>query len=67
MSIEAVTYKYASKEEESLPFTINVFNSKGAGGATSYTFRLEFNEDLEINLPKLYERINIEIPVDDEP
>ena len=42
--LDALRYRYTSKTEEDLPFTINVFNSKKAG-KNVVTLELEFNQN----------------------
>jgi hypothetical protein len=42
--LDAVRYRYASKEEADVPFTINVFNSK-KGGKSQITIEAESNTE----------------------
>jgi len=44
--LDALRYRYTSKGEEDLPFTINVFNSKKQG-KTVVTMEIEYNQNSE--------------------
>lgn len=44
--LDALRYRYTSKTEEDLPFTINVFNSKKQG-KNVITMEIEYNQNQE--------------------
>jgi hypothetical protein len=64
--IEAVIYKYSSKEETDLPFTMNIWNAKSSSGTHSLTIEVEWNNECDIEYPPL-EQIEISIPLHDQP
>ncbi len=50
-----------------MPFEINIFPTKAAGGKTKISLELVYNEDEENTKPSTFSNINIFIKVKDEP
>lgn len=55
--LDAVKYRYTSKEEKDLPFTVNVFNSK-KGNKNVITIEVEANGECNLGYQKL-ERLTV--------
>ena len=64
--IEALIYKYASELETQLPFSLNIFITKAAGGKNKVSLELEFTENSE-GKNNIFRNIQIGITVEDEP
>lgn len=62
--IDALIYKYSSKEESDLPFTLNVWHSKGAGN-NIVTIEIERNQE-NLIFP-LLQNVVIIVHVGDKP
>jgi len=62
--IDALIYKFSDKEESSLPFTINVWHSKGAG---SNTVTVEVERNQENTFFPTLQNIIIRLNVSDRP
>ena len=62
--LDALRYRYTSKTEEDLPFTINVFNSKKQG-KNVITMEIEFNQNQENLKFKSLENVTIGLNMGD--
>lgn len=64
--VEALIYKYSSELETQLPFSLNTFISKAAGGKNKVSLELEFTPNSE-GKNSNFNSISVSITVDDEP
>ena len=55
--LDAIRYRYMSKDAKDLPFTINIFTSK-KNNKNVITFEVEYNKECNLNFKK-FERITI--------
>ncbi len=66
--LDAIRYRYSSKDEADLPFQLNVFNTK-KGGKNLITLKIETNQNPNIEFKQL-ERVSVIVnlggPVDIE-
>lgn len=62
--LDALRYRYTSKTEEDLPFTINVFNSKKQG-KNVVTMEIEYNQNQDNLKFKSLENVTIAINMGD--
>lgn len=71
-SIDAIIYKLSAEEEVQLPFDLNIFTTKAAGGKQKVSLELEFTENvtnsgLVTQIQPHFKNIVILIKVTDEP
>lgn len=64
--IEALIYKYSSELETQLPFSLNTFISKAAGGKSKVSLELEFTPNTD-GMNSSFNSISVSITVEDEP
>lgn len=65
-NIDAIIYKYAAEEEAQLPFDLNIFTTKAAGGKTKVSLELEYTEgDGEVK--PVYRNMTVAVSVTDQP
>ena len=62
--MDAVRYRYTSKDEGDLPFTVNVFNSK-KGGKTNVQIEVEWNHSSNLAYQE-FESLQLVIPLGGE-
>ena len=63
--LDVIRYRYTSKSEDDLPFTINVFNSKKQG-KNVVTMEIEFNTNQENLSFKILENVTIGLNLGDD-
>ncbi len=61
--LAAIQYRYSSKEESDVPFTLNAFNSK-KGTSSVITLELEHNADCNLQFKK-FERVTVAVRIGD--
>jgi len=64
--IEGFVYKHASDEESQLPFSLNSFITKAAGGKNKVSLELEFTENTD-GKNSFFRNLSIGITIEDEP